>query len=87
MKINTVEMVDEYRAVERWENEGGRVSYAQLGLGTGVIKQAARQTQTMQSRTPWPPQLETTGYQSSPYYFHASPDYSNARRPEEPTVT
>ncbi len=45
MNIKTGEMIDEFAAVERWENEGGRISYTQFGLGTGVTKQAARTAQ------------------------------------------
>ncbi len=46
MKINTSEMIDEFGAVERWENEGGRISYTQFGLDAGVIEQAARDIPT-----------------------------------------
>lgn len=70
MNINTGEMIDEFGAVERWENEGGRISYTQFGSSAGVIKQGARELQAL----------------PSPYYFHASPDYSNSRGAKEPSV-
>lgn len=43
MNINTGETIDEFGAVERWENEGGSISYTQFGVSAGVIKEAERE--------------------------------------------
>lgn len=45
MNIYAGEFGDEYGAVERWENEGGRISHTQHGqrVGPNVNKQVERE--------------------------------------------